>query len=120
MLHPATYINRIVVASHQGGIAIYNVHLGALIHMFPPSLFARPTKSRSKGVIVPITYMVQGPAVDILAVGFADGWCSIVDIRCGEELLAVKMGSDSTDDPPDSITGITFRSGWCLFHIQCK
>ncbi|KAH9824151.1 Utp21 specific WD40 associated putative domain-containing protein [Melampsora americana] len=110
LIHPATYVNKIVVASEQGGLAIYNVQLGALIHMFQPTLFSRPTKSRSKGVNVPITYMAQGPAVDILAVGFADGWCSLVDIRFGEEILAVKMGSDSPDDPNESITGIAFRS----------
>ncbi|EGG12481.1 uncharacterized protein MELLADRAFT_32760 [Melampsora larici-populina 98AG31] len=110
LIHPATYVNKVVIASEQGGLAIYNVQIGALIHMFQPSLFSRPTKCRSKGAKVPITYMAQGPAVDILAVGFADGWCSLVDIRFGEEILAVKMGSDSPDDPNESITGIAFRS----------
>ncbi|KAG0149368.1 hypothetical protein CROQUDRAFT_39845 [Cronartium quercuum f. sp. fusiforme G11] len=110
LIHPATYVNKIVVASEQGGLALYNVQIGSLIHIFPPSFFSTPTKARSKGVNVPITYMEQGPAVDILAVGFADGWCSLVDIRYGEEILSVKMGSDSSGDAHESITSMTFRS----------
>jgi len=59
--------------------------------------------------------MVQAPAVDIIAVGFADGWCSLVDVRFGEEILAVKIGqSDSSHlsntGALDAVTGIAFRS----------
>jgi len=115
VVHPSTYLNRIVVASQEGQLAIYNIQTGALIHIFQPTLFKTPFKSRCSSAKVPITRMVQAPAVDIIAVGFADGWCSLVDVRFGEEILAVKIGqSDSSHlsntGALDAVTGIAFRS----------
>ncbi|OAV91685.1 hypothetical protein PTTG_06524 [Puccinia triticina 1-1 BBBD Race 1] len=115
LVHPSTYLNRIVVAFQEGQLAIYNIQTGALIHIFQPTLFTTPSKARCSSAKVPITRMVQAPAVDIIAVGFADGWCSLVDVKFGEEILAVKMGQSdgsnlSTSGVLDSITGITFRS----------
>lgn len=115
LVHPSTYLNRIVVASNEGQLAIYNVQTGALIHIFEPTLFVIPSKARPSRAKFPITRMVQAPAIDILAVGFADGWCSLVDVKFGEEILAVKMGktdgsSLSAIDASDAITGIAFRS----------
>ncbi|KAA1120251.1 hypothetical protein PGT21_037312 [Puccinia graminis f. sp. tritici] len=115
LVHPSTYLNRIVVASQEGQLAIYNIQTGALIHIFQPALFTTPSKARCSSAKIPITRMVQAPAVDIIAVGFADGWCSLVDVKFGEEILAVKMGQSdgsnlSTNGVLDSITGITFRS----------
>ncbi|KAH9446245.1 hypothetical protein Pst134EA_030167 [Puccinia striiformis f. sp. tritici] len=115
LVHPSTYLNRIVVASQEGQLAIYNIQTGALVHIFQPTLFTTPSKARCLGDKVPITRMVQAPAVDIIAVGFADGWCSLVDVRFGEEILAVKVGRSEgsnllTNGILDAITGITFRS----------
>lgn len=116
LVHPSTYLNRIVVASQEGQLAIYNIQTGALIHIFQPTLFTTPFKARCSSAKIPITRMVQAPAVDIIAVGFADGWCSLVDVRFGEEILAVKMGqSDSSHSTNsgvlDAVNGIAFRSG---------
>ncbi|PLW09611.1 hypothetical protein PCASD_24597 [Puccinia coronata f. sp. avenae] len=115
LVHPSTYLNRIVVASQEGQLAIYNIQTGALIHIFQPTLFTTPFKARCSSAKIPITRMVQAPAVDIIAVGFADGWCSLVDVRFGEEILAVKMGqSDSSHSTNsgvlDAVNGIAFRS----------
>ncbi|MBW0470269.1 hypothetical protein O181_009984 [Austropuccinia psidii MF-1] len=112
LVHPSTYLNRVVVASQEGQLAIYNVQTGALVHIFQSTLFTTPTRARCKGLKVPITRIAQAPAVDILAVGFGDGWCSLVDVRTGEEMLAVKMGQAhiSGGDSPGAITGIAFRS----------
>ncbi|POW02636.1 hypothetical protein PSHT_12028 [Puccinia striiformis] len=115
LVHPSTYLNRIVVASQEGQLAIYNIQTGALVHIFQPTLFTTPSKAQCLGDKVPITRMVQAPAVDIIAVGFADGWCSLVDVRFGEEILAVKVGRSEgsnllTNGILDAITGITFRS----------
>ncbi|KNE92171.1 hypothetical protein PSTG_14407 [Puccinia striiformis f. sp. tritici PST-78] len=114
LVHPSTYLNWIVVASQEGQLAIYNIQTGALT-VSNRCYFTTPSKARCSSDKVPTTRVVQAPAVDIIAVGFADGWCSLVDVRFGEEILAVKVGRSEgsnllTNGILDAITGITFRS----------
>ncbi|KNE92172.1 hypothetical protein PSTG_14408 [Puccinia striiformis f. sp. tritici PST-78] len=114
LVHPSTYLNRIVVASQEGQLAIYNIQTGALT-VSNRCYFTTPSKARCSSDKVPTTRVVQAPAVDIIAVGFADGWCSLVDVRFGEEILAVKVGRSEgsnllTNGILDAIPGITFQS----------
>ncbi|POV94601.1 hypothetical protein PSTT_16765 [Puccinia striiformis] len=87
LVHPSTYLNWIVVASQEGQLAIYNIQTGALT-VSNRCYFTTPSKARCSSDKVPTTRVVQAPAVDIIA----DGWCSLVDVRFGEEILAVKVG----------------------------
>ncbi|KAI9612198.1 hypothetical protein H4Q26_008292 [Puccinia striiformis f. sp. tritici PST-130] len=114
LVHPSTYLNWIVVASQEGQLAIYNIQTGALT-VSNRCYFTTPSKARCSSDKVPTTRVVQAPAVDIIAVGFADGWCSLVDVRFGEEILAVKVGRSEgsnllTNGILDAIPGITFQS----------
>lgn len=59
-----------------------------------------------------ITALVQSPAVDIVAIGFASGEVSIYDIRADERLFGVHMGLGKTGGGDSGgITAIGFRSG---------
>ncbi|KAI8452425.1 WD repeat-containing protein 36 [Phakopsora pachyrhizi] len=122
LVHPSTYLNIILVASNEGKIAVYNVQTVALVHIFESTIFTIPTKSRCRSDKVPITRMIQGPAVDIIAIGFADGWCCLVDIKYGDEILAVKMGTANSSNfsgsqISESITSIAFKSDGESQHL---
>ncbi|EIW66765.1 hypothetical protein TREMEDRAFT_45592 [Tremella mesenterica DSM 1558] len=89
LLHPATYLNKILIGDSQGQLALYNTRTCSLIHNFTP------TSS-------PITALVQSPAIDVVGVGHLDGTVDIYDIREGESIMQMKM-----DD--GGISALSFR-----------
>lgn len=131
VLHPATYLNKIVVASQQGSIAIWNIRTGSvfaslrnldceiasiyahgccaplfrsLIHTFESSsLISTPSA---------ITALAQSPAIDVLGIGFASGQCVLFDVRLGEILGKVRLEGEGSGE----ITGVAFRNG-AFFHL---
>ncbi|KAG6836788.1 hypothetical protein H0H93_003209 [Arthromyces matolae] len=70
ILHPATYLNKILVASSQGNIQLWNIHSQTCIHKFPlHRLQSTPPGNRTaidSGSA--ITAMVQSPAVDVVGI----------------------------------------------------
>ncbi|KAF8586540.1 Utp21-domain-containing protein [Ramaria rubella] len=89
MLHPATYLNKILVGSSQGSLQLWNIRTQSCIHRFSPAtLQSSPTSATSPS---PVTSMVQSPAIDVVGVGFASGEISIYDIRADERLLRIFM-----------------------------
>lgn len=101
MLHPSTYLNKIIVASAQGDMQLWNVKTMTLIYSFSSTHLRRNLPG---SVSKPITALQQSPAIDVIAIGYIDGLVSLYDIRTDEELLRVRMDGDVT------ITSITFRS----------
>ena len=90
LLHPATYLNKILLGSTDGQLALWNIRTGSLVHAYDaPQLRAAaagPNPSPSSAAIVNLT---QSPAVDVVAVGFADGHVLLHDIRLDESLFSV-------------------------------
>ncbi|GHJ84709.1 hypothetical protein NliqN6_1111 [Naganishia liquefaciens] len=92
MLHPATYLNKVVVGSAEGALQLWNVRTMSLIHTFPA-----PKKTSAA-----ITILAQSPAIDVIGIGHADGTVRVVDIKLGEEIFDVKMEEGG-------IAGLSFR-----------
>ncbi|KAL9936349.1 hypothetical protein V8E36_004417 [Tilletia maclaganii] len=95
MEHPATYLNKIIITSAQGGAQLWNVRTGSLIHSFPSErlhafagLAPGNASSEDDRKLVAIT---QSPAVDILAFGFASGHILLHDIRKDEPVLKARV-----------------------------
>ncbi|KAG8996931.1 hypothetical protein FRB93_000601 [Tulasnella sp. JGI-2019a] len=87
VLHPATYLNKVLVASAEGALQLWNIRSQTCIHRFDiNNLRDAATNSQSA-----ITALVQSPAVDVVGIGFASGEVSIYDIRTDERLLRVHM-----------------------------
>ncbi|GAA6062774.1 hypothetical protein JCM10212_006887 [Sporobolomyces blumeae] len=98
VVHPASYLNKIVAASKEGEVAVWNVRTGSCIHTFPSSsLLSSPSA---------ITALAQSPAIDVLGVGFANGSCVLFDVRMGEVLGKVRLDGDGAG----LITGVAFRN----------
>ncbi|KLT38876.1 putative WD-repeat protein [Cutaneotrichosporon oleaginosum] len=91
MMHPATYLNKVIVGSQQGELQLWNIRTGSLIHTF-----AAPTSAS------PVTTIVQAPALDIVGVGHSDGDIRVLDIKHGDLVMQMRMDEGS-------VTGLAFR-----------
>ena len=77
MVHPPTYLNKVVVSAESGALAVWNVATAKL--KFVCDVFAG----------VAVTALVASPAVDILAGGLANGNVALHNIKTNKVLLAV-------------------------------
>ncbi|KAM0750055.1 putative WD-repeat protein [Meredithblackwellia eburnea MCA 4105] len=98
IVHPASYLNKVVVASREGQLAVWNVRTGSLIHTFEPSVFTKTPSS--------ITALTQSPAIDVLGVGLANGQVILFDVRLGEVLGRVRLEGEGCG----GVAGVAFRS----------
>ncbi|KAH9484417.1 U3 small nucleolar RNA-associated protein 21-like protein [Psilocybe cubensis] len=94
ILHPATYLNKVVVASSQGGMQLWNTRTNTCIHQFSaarllssPDLVASGSTDRGNA----ITALVQSPAIDVVGIGYTSGEISVYDIRADERLMRMYM-----------------------------
>ncbi|KAM0791653.1 hypothetical protein ACM66B_006089 [Microbotryomycetes sp. NB124-2] len=99
IVHPASYLNKVVVGSQQGQLAVWNVRTASLIHTFDAS----DLNSRQAS---PVTALTQSPAIDVLGVGLADGQCILFDVRMGEVLGKVRLEGDGAGQ----VAGVGFRN----------
>lgn len=88
--HPNTYINKILIGSEQGGLQLWNVRHGKLIYTF--------SSFDSK-----ITVLEQTPAVDIAAVGLANGKVVLLNLKVDKILMEFTQEWGI-------VTGISFRT----------
>ncbi|KAL1693333.1 Utp21 specific WD40 associated putative domain-containing protein [Schizophyllum commune] len=101
LLHPATYLNKVLVASAEGGMELWNIKDGVRIYAFDARELS-PGPSASA-----VTALVQAPAVDVVGIGFADGSIAVHDVRSDERLLSFRMGTGSSSTSTSS-TGASF------------
>ncbi|XP_073933073.1 WD repeat-containing protein 36 isoform X2 [Castor canadensis] len=90
ILHPSTYLNKILLGSEQGSLQLWNVKSNKLLYTFP-------------GWKVGVTALQQAPAVDVVAVGLVSGQVIIHNIKFDETLMKFRQ-----DWGP--ITSISFRT----------
>ncbi|XP_047099467.1 WD repeat-containing protein 36 [Schistocerca piceifrons] len=90
LVHPSTYLNKILLGSRQGQMQLWNIHKGALIHTF-------------KGWRSPVTVLAQSPAVDVVAVGLEDGRIVLHNLRFDESIATLVQ-----DWGP--VTAVAFRT----------
>ncbi|CAF4680203.1 unnamed protein product, partial [Rotaria magnacalcarata] len=77
LLHPATYVNKLLVTSRQGTMQLWNIKANKLLHEF----FTNDTKSNS------ITTIAQSTVVDVVAIGYNDGQIRLHNLRYDETLV---------------------------------
>ncbi|XP_058473058.1 WD repeat-containing protein 36 [Solea solea] len=90
MMHPSTYLNKILLGSSQGALQLWNIKTSKLLYTFP-------------GWSAGVTVLQQSPAVDVVGVGTATGRIIIHNIRMDETLM-----SFTQDWGP--ITSLAFRT----------
>ncbi|XP_031846092.1 WD repeat-containing protein 36 [Nomia melanderi] len=99
MVHPNTYMNKILFGSEQGQMQLWNLNIAKSIYIF-------------NGWKTPITALEQAPAIDVVAVGLRDGRIILHNLKYDESLFeliqdwgAVISISFRTDGHPIMATG---------------
>ncbi|KAG6769424.1 hypothetical protein POTOM_025059 [Populus tomentosa] len=95
LMHPDTYLNKVLIGSQEGGLQLWNVSTKKMLYEF-------------KGWGSSVTSCVSSPALDVVAVGCVDGKIHVHNIRYDEEVVtfvhsmrgAVTSLSFSTDGQP--------------------
>ncbi|GAA5862908.1 hypothetical protein JCM8547_003617 [Rhodosporidiobolus lusitaniae] len=100
VVHPASYLNKVVVGSKEGELAVWNVRTGSCIHTFSASSLA-PSSAPSA-----VTALTQSPAIDVLGVGLASGACILFDVRMGEALGRVRLDGEGAGE----VAAVAFRT----------
>ncbi|NXC06464.1 WDR36 protein, partial [Orthonyx spaldingii] len=90
LLHPSTYLNKILLGSEQGALQLWNIRSNKLLYSFP-------------GWGLAVTTLAQAPAVDVVAVGLVSGHIIVHNIKFDETLMKFQQ-----DWGP--ITAISFRT----------
>ncbi|KAK8858577.1 hypothetical protein IAR55_002806 [Kwoniella newhampshirensis] len=93
LMHPATYLNKVLIGSQEGELQLWNVRTCSLIHTFPHPTPAAPS---------PVTTIVQSPAVDVVGVGYLNGAVRVFDIRQGDLVMQMKIEDGA-------VNALTFR-----------
>ncbi|CAH0521881.1 unnamed protein product [Peronospora belbahrii] len=91
MLHPDTYLNKILVGSEQGTLQLWNIRKMQCIYEF-------------KGWGSAVTALEQSPAVDIVSVGLADGRLMVHHLQLDRLVL------DFRQEQQSGITAMSFRT----------
>ncbi|KAJ2723736.1 rRNA-processing protein utp21 [Coemansia sp. Benny D115] len=89
IVHPSTYINKVVIGSAQGGMQVWNVQTRKCLYEF---------KSFGSG----ISCMVQSPVIDVLAIGLLDGRVLLHNVKTDRAVMQLSQES--------RVTSITFRT----------
>ncbi|CAG2105478.1 unnamed protein product, partial [Medioppia subpectinata] len=90
IIHPSTYINKVLIGSSQGSLQLWNLRTQTLIHTFVG------WKSR-------VTQLSQAPAIDIVAIGLENGSIYIHNLRIDETLMKFRQDWGS-------VQSMSFRS----------
>ncbi|CAI5709122.1 unnamed protein product [Peronospora destructor] len=91
MLHPDTYLNKILVGSTQGVLQLWNIRKMKCIYEF-------------KGWGSAVTALEQSPAVDVVSVGLADGRLMVHHLQLDQLVL------DFRQEQQSGITAMSFRT----------
>lgn len=101
LVHPVTYINKVLVASTQGSMQLWNLKTAKQVYAF-------------NGWKSPVTILEQAPAVDVVAVGLASGDIMLHNLKFDETVVKFRQEwgpitalTFRTDGAPIMITGST-------------
>ncbi|KAF8937957.1 hypothetical protein BGZ47_008784 [Haplosporangium gracile] len=89
LIHPSTYLNKILIGSNQGTMQIWNIRTSTMVYAF-------------KSFNSPITCFTQTPVVDVIAVGLLDGSIVIHNIRTDVTIMTLRQEG--------KVTAVTFRT----------
>lgn len=98
LMHPATYLNKILLGSKQGSMKLFNVRSLDVVFQF---------SGWNSGIVV----VEQSPAVDVVGIGLANGLIILHNLKFDESIMKFKQEwapvtaiSFRTDGPPLMVT----------------
>lgn len=101
IMHPHTYLNKILIGSKKGPLQLWNIKQDKMVYMF-------------EGWNAGVTCMEQSPAIDVVAIGLADGQIILHNLKFDETIMKFRQDwgpvttiSFRTDGHPVMATGST-------------
>ncbi|KAL7615945.1 hypothetical protein Lser_V15G01030 [Lactuca serriola] len=91
IMHPDTYLNKVIFGSQDGSLQLWNISTKKKLYEF-------------KGWNSSISCCVSSPALDVIAVGCADGKIHVHNIRYDEEVVAFSQTTRG------AVTALSFRT----------
>lgn len=73
-VHPSTYINKILLGSHQGALQLWNIRTSKLVYTF-------------SGWGSAVTALEQAPAIDVVGIGLANGQIKLHNLKYDETII---------------------------------
>lgn len=89
LLHPPTYLNKVVLGTADGRLEIWNLRTGNLIH-------------RTEEFGGHITSIAAAPVIDVVAIGMLDGKIDLYHLRADEKMINLRQEG--------RVTSISFRT----------
>ena len=99
-LHPDTYVNKVVVGSRGGGLALWNVRSGKRVHVFGCLEAAAASAGGAGGPAPAVAALEQSPALDVCAVGLSTGRVLLVNLKLDAALFSFQVGKVPTAAHP--------------------
>ena len=91
VVHPSTYLNKVLLGSRQGQLQLWNVRTNKLIYYFA-------------GWGSPVLCLAQSPAVDVVGVGLESGKVILHNLKFDETLMKFHQEWGP-------VTALSFRTG---------
>lgn len=120
ILHPDTYINKVLVATREGLMQLWNIRTKWRRLSFWMQCFIKPLHTHTHATFrkllytfpafaSPITTMCQSPVVDVVAVGLLNGSIVLYNIKTDEKLFEFSQDG--------KVTHISFRTGNYISYL---
>lgn len=112
VMHPNTYLNKVLVGSEEGSLALYNLRT-QVTQLFLFCLFSSDFTNITyhqklvysfAGWGSRVTCITQSPAVDVVAIGLADGRIIVHNLKVDKTLMTFLQAEGG-------ITSLSFRTG---------
>ena len=101
LIHPVTYLNKVLLGSTQGSLQLWNLKSAKQVFVYD-------------GWNSPVTILEQAPAIDVVAVGLASGDIILHNIKFDQSIVKFRQEwgpitslTFRTDGAPIMITGST-------------
>ena len=96
VVHPSTYLNKLLLGSKQGQLQLWNIRTNKLIYTFA-------------GWGSPILCLSQSPAIDVVGMGLENGTVVIHNLKFDESLMKFHQEWGP-------VTALSFRTGEALLE----
>lgn len=113
LAHPDTYLNKVLVGDSAGRLTLWNIRSRALVHEFRLGEDgAGAAAAAAAGPGAGITALEPSPAIDVVAVGRADGRVELVNLKFDRLLFRLRQ-----ERVP--VTSLAFRTDAAAGAQEC-
>lgn len=103
LMHPDTYLNKVLIGFSDGTLSLWNIRSGKLVHQFKSILPSADEVNSPQLNNNGVTSIEQSPALDVVAVGMNNGMIHLIHLK--QDVVLFELNSGKT-----SVTSLSFRT----------